>query len=121
MTKRKYMIKKKSELDAIFKLRQSVGMKHFSIYYDLNSNSHLLYAISIGKKFGSSVDRNLMKRRLRHIVYTHTDLENDKFKFVIVVKPTASTLNFKEIEKQISDLLSKIKIRKGIQHEKMDI
>ena len=102
------MIKKISEFDCIFKNKQSVGNKYFSNFYLLENNKSFKYAISIGKKYGKAHERNLMKRRLRHIIY---DLMNDlpnNLKFVIVVKPNSSSLEFADIKKEINYLINKI-------------
>lgn len=108
------MIKKISEFDCIFKKKQSVGNKYFSIFYDFHDLEHFKYAISIGKKYGKAHERNLMKRRLRHIVYDLVEKIDSKLMFVIVVKPNACNLTFEMIEKDLKYLLDKlIRIRKG--------
>ncbi|MFA5560186.1 MAG: ribonuclease P protein component [Acholeplasmataceae bacterium] len=106
--KKRYRIKKNSEIDAIFDLKQSKGNKFFVIYSTINNqNKNFRFAISIGKKYGSAVERNLMKRRIRMIISNLKDQLDSTLDFVIVVKPIAKTLNYQEIKQYIEELLYK--------------
>lgn len=104
--KKQYRIKKSTEIDAIIKKRQSYGNGFFVIYYKENCLNHFRFAISIGKKYGNSVKRNLMKRRIRSVFRELQDLLNNDF--VVVVKPKAVYLKYSEIKNNIENLILKI-------------
>lgn len=103
--KRHYTIKKTKEIDAIFKLKQSKANQHFTVVYQEVEQTHFKYALSIGRKYGNAVMRNLMKRRLRSIVQINKDNIRNTMQFVIVVKPSSKDLEFQEIKKNVEDLL----------------
>ncbi len=103
--KKKYRVKKKDEIDAIIRDKKSKGNKFFVIYNKENTYNYPRFAISIGKKYGSSVKRNKIKRQIR---YALRQIENIKNKdYVIVVRPNASTLSYQEIEKNVKNLINK--------------
>ena len=106
--KKEYSIKKNLEIEKIIKEKNSVGNKYFVIYKRVNKETtHFRFALSIGKKYGIAVERNLMKRRVREIIRNNLNLLEDDFDYVFVIKPTSSELSFKEIENNIIYLLKK--------------
>ncbi len=109
--KKSYRIKKKSEIDAIFKTKKVKGDSYFALYQsDDESGDDFRFALSIGKKFGNAVLRNLAKRRIRMIVSEFKGKINKKKNFVIVVRPKARELNYQEIDKKIKKLIEKSKL-----------
>ena len=104
---KEYSIKKSQEIEKIIKNKNSVGNKFFAIYtMDNNETAHFRFCLSIGKKYGIAVERNLMKRRLREIIRKNISLIKNK-DYVFVIKPTSKELDFVEIEKNIIYLLKK--------------
>ena len=63
--------------------------------------------MSIGRKYGNAVSRNLMKRRIREIIRNNKELLEKK-DFVIVIKKESSQLSFQEIEANLINLLRKV-------------
>lgn len=109
--KRIYSIKSKDDLDLIFKEKKSVGNGYFVIYKSIHENPHFKYAISIGKKYGNVVERNLAKRRIRYIVATHKESIKTNYRFVIVVRQQAKKLSYQEMKENITKLLHRAKLR----------
>lgn len=109
--KKNYRIKKKSEIDVLFKSQNKKGNSYFTIYQKKNtSGANFRFAMSIGRKYGNSVERNKIKRQIRSIIRLNQDLINNDSEFVIVIKPQASELNYEEINKYILYLLKKLQI-----------
>ena len=104
---KEYHIKKNQEIEKIIKNKHSVGNKYFVIYsMDNLETNHYRFAISIGKKYGIAVERNLMKRRVREIIKNNMKLIGNK-DYVFVIKPASKELDFTTIEKNIMYLLKK--------------
>jgi len=103
-----YRIKKAREIDALVKQRKSVGNNFFVVYQSENSAAHFRFAISVSKKYGKAVDRNLIKRRLREIT-RQAGIKGNK-DFLIIVKPCARNLDFAEIKTNMSQLFAKAKL-----------
>lgn len=92
--------------------KQTVGNSYFIIYYYKNhENNNFRFAISVSKKYGNAVERNLMKRRLREII-RFLDIKQN-YDFFIIAKLKSKILNFEDIKKNIKNLLNKANILKG--------
>ena len=108
---KKYIIKKKSEIDAVFNTRVRKGNSYFTIYKKTQEkNANFRFAMSIGKKFGNAVERNKIKRQIRSIIREHQLKIDNKFEFVVVIKPQSCGLSFTEISNNIVLLLNNLKI-----------
>ncbi len=109
--KKRYRIKKSSEIDAIFKEKNVKGDSYFAVYHKTDEQAeHFRFALSIGRKYGNAVARNLAKRRLRMIIQElHTTILKNKL-FVVVVKPTVSELSFEDMRTKLTVLLKKTKL-----------
>lgn len=107
-----YRVKKSAEIEIIMNQKDSVGDGYFVIYKKRGSElPHFRFAVSVPKKYGIAVLRNLMKRRIREIVRKNTFQKN--LEFFIIVKPKANSLSFHEIEEKLSKLFARAKILEG--------
>lgn len=104
----KFILKKKKEIDLIFRFKRNVKNYFFTLYYFKNNNlTHFKFALSISKKYGKANERNLIKRRLRMVLRHHMSYIDNKVSFVLVIKPSAKKLNFLELEKKVLILFKK--------------
>jgi ribonuclease P protein component len=109
--KKKYRIKRNSEIDAIFRKKIYKSDSCFAVYQadDLEA-LNFRFALSIGKKYGNAVSRNLIKRRIRMIVAENKNQFIINKLFVIVIKPQARDLSFEEIKTKLVALFKKSNI-----------
>lgn len=115
--KKRYRIKKSSEIDAIFKKKMVKGDSYFAVYQSEDPEaSHFRFALSIGRKYGQAVDRNLAKRRIRMIVSELKDQFIINKLFVIVIKPQSSTLSYEDMKVKLHTLFLKSKLMEN-EHE----
>ncbi len=106
--KKEYSIKKSREIDAIIHERKSVGNKYFVIYTKKNNETnHFRFALSIGKKYGIAVERNLMKKRIREVIKDSLDIIKH-LDYIIVIKKDSNQLTYQEINSSIKKLLRKV-------------
>ncbi len=109
--KKRYRIKKNSEIDAIFKKRVVKGDSYFVIYQsDESAKKHFRFSISIGRKYGNAVQRNLAKRRIRMIMTEFKDNILAAKAFVVVVKPAVIDLSYEDMRTKLAVLLKKSKL-----------
>ena len=109
--KREYIIKKKSEIDALFKDSLKSRNNYFSIFLKKDSNNvNFKFAMSIGCKYGNAVQRNKIKRQIRSIIRLNKDNINKTSNFVIVIRPNSNILKYSEIEENILNLLIRLKV-----------
>lgn len=107
--KKVYRIKKSNEIQQLIRKRTTVGNGYFILYYTKNHETgNFRYAISVPKKYGNAVERNLMKRRIREII--KNNVFEHYYDFFIVVKPKAKELHFDEIKKLLEKLFAKADI-----------
>jgi ribonuclease P protein component len=115
--KKKYRIKKSDDIQALMKKKKTVGDGCFVIYFNKNHDQeNFKFALSVPKKYGNAVDRNLMKRRLREVIKSLNI--NNQFDFFIIAKMNSRTLQFNDIREHIHQLLKKAKILKDGSYEK---
>ncbi len=104
-----YHVRKNEDIEKIIKRKETVGDSCFVVYKLLNPDvPHLRFAISVPKKYGNAVERNLIRRRIREIV-AHAGLKDD-FDYFIVVKPAAGALTFAELTADLHKLFARAKI-----------
>jgi len=109
--KKRYRIKKSSEIDAIFKIKKVKGDSYFAVYQsEDNQGEHFRFVLSIGKKYGNAVARNLAKRRIRMIVSEFKDQFINNKLFVVVIKPQAYDLSYQEMRDKLIVLFKKSKL-----------
>lgn len=113
--KKIYIIKKKSEIDNLFTQKVKRGNSYFTVFLkESKNNVNFKFAMSIGKKFGNAVARNKIKRQIRSIIRDNKEIINKSLDFVIVIKPKANTLSYKEISKQLTSLLISLNVMEKI-------
>lgn len=110
--KKAYRVKKSAEIENIMKNKSSVSDGYFVLYKMTNpKNEHFRYALSVPKKYGIAVERNLMKRRLREIIKVNDFIE--QIDLFIITKTKSKELSFQEIKVSIEKLFARAKILKG--------
>ena len=108
---KRYRIKKSSEIDAVFKVKKVKGDSYFVVYQSEDPNGiNFRFALSIGKKYGNAVSRNLAKRRIRMIVSEFENQFMSNKLFVIVIKPLAHELSYQEIKDKLTVPFKKSKL-----------
>lgn len=109
--KRHYSLKNINEIQSVFNNKKSFGNKYFSIHYKKHDYPNFKFLISIGRKFGNAVSRNIIKRQIRSIIRDNKDNIKNNYSFVIVVKPNSNVLKYIEIKQIINKLLLKTNLK----------
>jgi len=106
--RKQYRIKKNETIKKILNQRDVRKDGRFSVFKAENDYPHFRYAISVSKKFGNAVERNLVKRRIRMVFH---ESEIDKpFDIFVIVHPTAKALDYWQIRSRLETLLKKHKL-----------
>ncbi len=110
--RKQYRIKDSNEIKTVLNARRKKADGFFSLYVKPNNLSHFRFAVSVGKKYGNAVARNRIKRQVRMVVANHVKRSMGMDVFIII-RPSASKLSYRSIEKKLKKLLDAQKISRG--------
>lgn len=74
-----------------------------------NACDHDRFGISIGRRLGSAVERNRLRRRIREILRHATEASGESLDVLIVVRPAAALASFDELRQALDRLLGAIR------------
>jgi ribonuclease P protein component len=77
------------------------------MYIKKNKPDYTRLGVSISKKVGKSVVRNRIKRRIKEAFRTNLKSIKKGYDVVISVKPEAAAADYREIEREIRNLLKR--------------
>ena len=105
--KKANIIKSSRDINKILNEKNCIRNKYYSIFLGKNNENTHRFAICVSKKIGNAVVRNKIKRQTKDII----DKSNLIFKrnkdYVIIVSREINTIDFKEMKKNLIDLISK--------------
>lgn len=104
------ILKNNFDFERIIKNNKSFKSKYYILYKENTLDSVYHFGISVSKKIGNAVTRNLFKRRIKSIVDKNVYLNN--FNCIIILKRSAIDASFEELEKDLNFSLNKLKLIK---------
>lgn len=105
--KRKYSLKRKKEFRYVYKSGKSVACKSLVLIYKRNNKGLLRIGLSVSKKIGNSVTRNLFKRRLRAALDKYIPQTDPNYNLIIIARQPITACDFSEICQATEYLLKK--------------
>ena len=109
-------IKNSRDFDRIIKNNKPYKYKDYIIFIERNTNDVYKFGLSVGKKVGNAVNRNLIKRRLKSII-DKKDYQNN-FNCIIIVGKGINEKSFKDMEDNLLFALKNLNIIKEKKYEK---
>ena len=110
------ILKKSRDFDRIIKNNKSYKYKDYIIFIERETNNIYKFGISVGKKIGTAVERNKVKRQIKFII-SQKDYQNN-FNCIIIVGRGIKGKKFEEIQENLLYALKNLNIIKENQHEK---
>lgn len=108
--KKKYRIKKSSEIEGIIKIKIFNKSKNMIVYINRKTQQdHFRYALSVGKKVGKAHIRNDVKRQLRDIISKNCD-SNFKVDIFIIARPSILKENYEQLKNEFISSLDRLKL-----------
>src|SRR5574344_1574372 len=71
------------------------------LYIERNCDDNYHFGISVGKKIGHAVTRNLYKRRIKAIISKKVYVNG--FNCIIILKKSVLNISYQELEKELID------------------
>ncbi|NLP22198.1 MAG: ribonuclease P protein component [Erysipelotrichaceae bacterium] len=103
--KAKYRIKKNEEFQKIISKKKSKANKTFIIYFSNKALDYARVGISVGKKLGNAVERNLYKRRLRMMIQEIFNHDTYPYDIIIIVRNNFIKQSYKENKNSLENML----------------
>lgn len=100
---KKYIIRKNEEIQKIVNENIKIKNEYFIVYYSKNDSKYNRYCVSVSKKIGKAVVRNLYKRRIKDILMKN-DINNNT-DYVIILRNSILNIKYDLIEKSLIKLL----------------
>ncbi|WP_096272241.1 ribonuclease P protein component [Paucisalibacillus globulus] len=112
--KKEYRVKDNKDFQVIFKQGKSFANRQLVIYYRKKEDqSHFRVGLSVGKKIGNAVVRNRIKRYLRQAFHELEKEIKPSYDFIIIARQPTKEMEFFEVKKSLTHLLSKEKLLKN--------
>lgn len=106
----KYRLKKQKDINNVFSGKRAVFGKYVIINFIQNGLTCSRFTFVVSKKTAKrAVDRNYFKRILRHIVQKNISDIQKGLDFVVVIKKEIQKAEFVSVEKEVLDLIKKIR------------
>lgn len=109
------ILKNSRDFDRIIKKNKPYKYKEYIIFLERDTKNIYKFGLSVGKKVGNAVNRNLIKRRLKSII-DKKDYQNN-FNCIIIVTKGINEISFKEMEDNLLYALKKLNLLKEQSYE----
>ena len=83
--------------------------KYFVVYYEKNDTDKTNFGIAISKKYGTAVERNNIKRKVRSIIDNNRNINQKGYNYIIMIRNKAIDCDFKALKDSFESLLERIK------------
>ena len=99
------IVKEHHDFDNIIQTGKYKKNNCFIIYNKDSNYNYPRFGIAVGKKVGSAVVRNKLKRQVRMIISNNKNLFKNKQDYIIIVKRNALEHTFLELETSLKDII----------------
>ena len=99
------IVKEHHEFDNIIQTGKYNKNNTFIIYNKDSNYAYPRFGIAVGKKVGSAVIRNKLKRQVRMIINNNKNLFKNNKDYIIIVKRNALEHSFSELETKLKDII----------------
>lgn len=99
------VVKESRDFQKIIEKGKCYKNRYYVMYHLENNLNHYRFGISISKKTGNAVIRNLYKRKLRNIIDANKKLYPKNQDYIIIIRKNCLDVEYKELEKYFVNLI----------------
>ena len=99
------IVKEHKEFDNIIQTGNYKKNSCYIIYNKDGEHQYPRFGIAVGKKVGSAVVRNKLKRQVRMIISNNKNLFKNQQDYIIIVKRNALEHTYSELEQALKDII----------------
>lgn len=107
--KKQYRVTDNRDFQKIIGNKKYVASRSYVIYYRQGTMDHARFGISVSKKLGNAVFRNLYKRQVR-MMLQQTAAFSHPMDLIIILRKGYCARDFAENKKDLENLLKKVKM-----------
>lgn len=107
MLKKQNRLKKRYQFNYVYKQGVKYSGKSIAVYVLPSKTKKIKIGFAVTKKIGHAVKRNLIRRRLREIVYFEIPEMKQNYNLIIVAKDDIESFSFLEIKNEFHNLIVK--------------
>jgi ribonuclease P protein component len=108
--KKLYRVKKNQEFQRIMGVKRFVSCPVLTVYYTPKREELSRVGLSVGKKLGGAVQRNLVKRQVRMMVQDLTEFK-ENFDCIILIRGAYLKQSFEQNKKELEKCLNTVRIK----------
>lgn len=115
MLKKANRLKKRYQFSYVYKAGEHYSGKSMVLYCTPSKTKDIKVGFAVTKKIGYAFKRNLIKRRLREIVFKEIPNLKQQYNIIIVAKENIADFSFSELSSELQKLL----VKAGLADEKI--
>ncbi len=103
--KRYEMIKSQNIFNELITKGKFNKNKYFVVYYEKNDTDKTNFGIAISKKYGTAVERNNIKRKVRSIIDNNRNLFQKGYNYIIMIRKDCKKRAFQDLNEKLVAVL----------------
>lgn len=102
-------LKKNSEFQRVYSNKNISGSRYITLFTAKNNKDYPRFGITTTKKVGNAVNRNFVRRRLKHLLRENSHKIKSGYDYVFVAKKDACESDFNDFRNSFFSVLKRQK------------
>ncbi|MDO5725777.1 MAG: ribonuclease P protein component [Tissierellia bacterium] len=110
--KKKYILKSYFDFKKVYEKKQTKGNRQMVLYIKPNGKDFNRLGLTVSKKVGNAVVRNLLRRRMKEIYRENSNNLKTGYDLVFVLKPVCADISYRELRKSFLHVIKLSKLKR---------